>query len=118
MKVAQQENKSGQGFALNLNQQNQQQPKMNQFTSASETSLGNSYQVPALDGKFIQAHPLKLCLKYRPPTIAVVYKLDPTHRTIPGSKSIKKYDKKYIHEIFVDHMNKRTNLKQMCDKLC
>ena len=64
--------------------------------------------------------PLKLCLKFRPPTIAVVYKLDPVgsnHRTLPN-KSHPKYEKKYIHEIYVEQMRKGTDLQQMCNKLC
>lgn len=73
--------------------------------------------MPSLDGKMIQALPLKLCLKFRPPTIAVVYKMDYTHRTIQSTKSSKNRDKKYIHEIFVDHITKRTDLKQLCDKI-
>lgn len=78
-----------------------------------------SYKVPSNDGKFIQALPLKLCLKFRPPTIAVVYKLDPLSRTMPtNSKSAKRHEKKYIHEILVDKMTERTDLKALCDQLC
>lgn len=33
----------------------------------------------------------------------------------PGSK---KYEKKYIHEIYVEKMTKATDLKLLCDKLC
>lgn len=40
---------------------------------ASSQSLTESYQVPAIDGRMVQAVPLKFCLNFRPPTIAVVY---------------------------------------------
>lgn len=43
--------------------------------------------------------------------------MDYTHRTIQSTKSSKNRDKKYIHEIFVDHITKRTDLKQLCDKI-
>jgi hypothetical protein len=61
--------------------------------------------------------PLKLCLKFRPPTIAVVYKLDSTTRGIQSSSKTnsKKWDKKYIHEISVPHLTVRTDLKQLCE---
>ena len=39
----------------------------------STKSLTESYQVPAIDGRMVQAVPLKFCLNFRPPTIAVVY---------------------------------------------
>jgi len=91
------------------------------FESSSQASLSSSYKVPSRDdGKFLLANPLKLCLKFRPPTIAVVYKLDPigmNSRTLPA-KSNKKYEKKYIHEIFVEPMLRTTDLRKLCDKLC
>ena len=39
-------------------------------------------------------------------------------RTIGGTNHKKRAEKKYIHEIYVDHMTRRTDLKQLCDKLC
>jgi len=57
-------------------------------------------------------------LKYRPPTIAVVYKLDPMSRTLSNKKTSKRLDKKYIHEIQVKNMTIRMNLNDLCDKLC
>lgn len=51
--------------------------------------------MPALDGRMIQATPLKFCLKYKPPTIAVVYTINAT-----GKKPSKQ--RKYIHSIHVD----------------
>lgn len=87
---------------------------------ASASSL--SYQVPALDGRMIQATPLKFCLKYKPPTIAVVYTIN---------SASKKKTRKYIHSIHVDFNQatktpKRDNkplhtvesLKEMCEVLC
>lgn len=65
------------------------------------------------------AMPLKLALKFRPPTIAVIYKLDPVGmntRTLPA-KSSAKYEKKYIHEIKVDTIRKGADLHAMCSKL-
>jgi hypothetical protein len=63
-----------------------------------------------MDGTMLIAMPLKMCLKFRPPTIAVVYKLDRASKT--------KRDKKYIHEISIDSMTARTDLRKLCDKLC
>jgi hypothetical protein len=84
---------------------------------SNQMNFSASYKVPALDGKFLQALPLKLCLKYSPPTIAVVYKLDPmsASRTMQAKSSSKKYEKKYIHEIYVKKMTRITDLKQLCD---
>jgi len=86
---------------------------------SNQINLSASYKVPALDGRFLQALPLKLCIKFRPPTIAVVYKLDPLSgsKTLPGKPS-KKYDKKYIHEIYVEQMTRSTDLNELCDVLC
>ena len=39
-------------------------------------------------------------------------------RTIGGTSHKKRADKKYIHEIYVEHMTRRTDLQQLCDKLC
>jgi hypothetical protein len=33
----------------------------------------NNYTVPSLDGKLLPAQPINLALKYKPPTVAVVY---------------------------------------------
>ena len=44
------------------------------LAAASATSLTlSNYAVPSLDGKLLPAIPLHLALKYKPPTIAVVY---------------------------------------------
>lgn len=90
-----------------------------------QRNLSDSYVVPALDGRLIQATPLKFCLNYRDPTIAVVY-------TLPNSK-LKKSGKvrKFIHEIHVDFKScmeskgsstaSKPSLRQiekLCDILC
>jgi len=97
----------------------QSKDKKQALQPSNQINFSASYKVPALDGKFLQAIPIKLCIKFRPPTIAVVYKLDPMsgNRTMPA-KSSKRYDKKYIHEIYVEKMTPRTDLMQLCDKLC
>lgn len=45
----------------------------------------------------VLATPLKFCLNYRPPTIAVVYTLEKSKKTTKSGKP-----RKYIHEIKVD----------------
>ena len=57
----------------------------------SVQSLGMSnYTVPSQDGRLLPAIPVHLALKFKPPTIAVVYTMkDPKSGRI----------KKYIHEI-------------------
>lgn len=73
---------------------------------ASTISLSSSYQVPATDGRMILATPLKFCLNYRPPTIAVVYTLEKSKKTTKSGKP-----RKYIHEIKVDFEScKKTRL--------
>ena len=63
----------------------------------SSISLSSSYQVPATDGRMVLATPLKFCLNFRPPTIAVVYTLEKSKKQSKGGKT-----RKYIHEIRVD----------------
>ena len=54
----------------------------------------------------ILATPLKFCLNYRPPTIAVVYTLEKSKKTTKSGKP-----RKYIHEIKVDFEScKKTQL--------
>ena len=45
----------------------------------------------------VQATPLKFCLNFRPPTIAVVYILEKSKKSSKSGKP-----RKYIHEIRVD----------------
>lgn len=60
--------------------------------STSEASLAiSNYSVPSLDGKsLIPAIPKQLALKFKPPTLAVVYQMK-------DAKTMKM--KRYIHEI-------------------
>ena len=100
--------------------------------AASTISLSSSYQVPATDGRMVLATPLKFCLNYRPPTIAVVYTLEKSKKTTKNGKQ-----RKYIHEIRVDfescidrnkhkasslHTNAekptKNELELLCNKLC
>jgi hypothetical protein len=63
-----------------------------------------SYSVPAIDGSFLPANPLKFCLKYKPPTIAIVYTFPDT----PG--------KKFIHE-FPVALKETSDLNEICGEL-
>ena len=65
-----------------------------------------SYQVPAQNGGYIIAEPLKFCLKFRPPTIAIVYQVD--HK--------QKGTRKYVHEIRVE-LKEGADLGQVCEDL-
>ena len=60
--------------------------------SAASLTLSN-YAVPSMDGKLIPAIPIKLALKYKPPTVAVVY----TMKCYKSGRT-----KKYIHEIKIN----------------
>jgi hypothetical protein len=62
-----------------------------------------NYQVPSSRGGYIPADPIKFCLRYSPPVIAIVYKL-----------LNKKKERKYVHEIKVDLLEK-TDLSRLCD---
>lgn len=70
---------------------------LNNPAQASNVSLGSSYQVPATNGSLVLATPLKFCLNFRPPTIAVVYSLEKSKKSSKTGKT-----RKYIHEIRVD----------------
>ena len=56
-------------------------------------------------------------MKFRPPTIAVVYKFE-SRPDITSKSTQTKREKKYIHEILVDNMNARSDLTQLCNLLC
>ena len=59
-------------------------------TSAGSLNMSN-YSVPSLDGKsLIPAIPKHLALKFKPPTLAVVYQM----KDVKSGRM-----KKYIHEI-------------------
>jgi hypothetical protein len=59
--------------------------------------------VPSSDGSMIPANPTKFCVKFRPPTIAIVYEL--ANRP-----------KKYVHEILLE-MKESTDLSKLCEEL-
>lgn len=61
-----------------------------------------------------------MCVKFEPPTIAVIYRMVPSaSSTLQSSvSSHKRGYKKYVHEIVVEQMTKRTDLNQLCDSLC
>jgi len=79
--------------------------------AASATSLTlSNYAVPSLDGKLIPAIPINLALKFKPPTIAVVY-------TMKDGKSGRM--KKYIHEIKISFADKENiDINRMCEDIC
>ncbi len=67
--------------------------------------------MPSLDGKLIPAIPINLALKFRPPTIAVVY-------TMKDAKSGRM--KKYIHEIKITFQSddiENIDIKRMCEEV-
>lgn len=74
----------------------------------SAGSLGMSnYTVPAMDGRLLPAIPIHLALKFKPPTIAVVY-------TMKDNKTGRM--KKYIHEIKVI-FDGSSDIPDMCDRM-
>ena len=58
---------------------------------------------------------MKLALKYKPPTIAVVYQMKDTRSSKIGTKQ-----KKYIHEIKVNFEGRSepVDVSKMCDEMC
>lgn len=64
---------------------------------------GDDYTVPASNGSFIPADPIKFCLRFTPPTIAIVYQLLQKPR-------------KYVHEIHVE-LTRGSDLPSICDAL-
>ena len=79
----------------------------NALQSSSAASLSTNYVVPSTDGRMINATPVKLAIKSKPPTIAVVY-------TMKDHKSGRM--KKYIHEIKMT-FSSRESLENMCDDM-
>lgn len=94
-------------------------------------SLSDSYMIKAQGGRMIQATPLKFCLNFSPPTIAVVYTLSNNSKSKKSGKI-----RKYVKEIEVDFkacmamastsgisMSSQTRptisqLEKLVDKLC
>ena len=77
---------------------------MGLLAAASATSLTlSNYHVPSLDGKFLPAVPLHLALKFKPPTIAVVYNMkDGQSRFILDKRG---NPKKFHHGISIEFRN-------------
>lgn len=65
-----------------------------------------SYQVPSSTGGYLPADPIKFCLRFRPPTIAIVYQI----------MHSQKGTRKYVHEIKVD-LKESSDLNKVCDEL-
>jgi hypothetical protein len=61
-----------------------------------------NYRVPSSTGGSVPADPIKFCLRFRPPTIAIVYQI--------------KQGKKYVREFPVD-LAKGCDLKKVSDDL-
>jgi len=74
--------------------------------SAASLTMSN-YTVPSMDGRLIPAIPIHLALKFKPPTIAVVY-------TMKDPKSGRM--KKYIHEIKIK-FDPNTSVDMMCEEM-
>lgn len=61
--------------------------------------------MPSSTGGFIAADPIKFCLRFNPPTIAIVYQLLSKPR-------------KYVREFTVEGLREDgSNLKKLCDDL-
>jgi hypothetical protein len=76
-------------------------------TLNSSTTLGDqSYRVPSSSGGFIPADPIKFCLRFRPPTIAIVYQL------LSGSKP-----RKYVREFKIELTKETVDMDAICDSL-
>ena len=106
----------GSGLAQTLDPKTQSQGQLGAMGSGlaganSVTSLGTqNYAVPSQDGRLLPAIPIHLALKFRPPTIAVVYRMQETKSGRP---------KKYIHEIKI-HFEKEKepiDVNRMCDEI-
>ena len=84
----------------------------NGIQTASATSLTiGQYAVPSIDGRLMQAEPYRMALKFKPPTIIVVYKMK-------DGRSGK--TKKYIHDILIEFNSKdpaQINPQQLYDQI-
>lgn len=110
----------GSGLAHTLDPKTQSQGQLGAMGSGlaganSVTSLGTqNYAVPSQDGRLLPAIPIHLALKFRPPTIAVVYRMQETKSGRP---------KKYIHEIKVNFDSYgpsvgQADLDRLCEDMC
>ena len=74
-------------------------------SSQLPTATGDqSYRVPSSTGGFIPADPIKFCLRFRPPTIAIIYQLQSKPR-------------KYVREFVIDLKGGQGDLSKLCDDL-
>lgn len=67
-------------------------------------TAGEPYKVPSTGGGFIGADPIKFCLRFRPPTIAIVYQLISKPR-------------KYVREFVLEDLREESDLSQLTEKL-
>ena len=79
----------------------------------------SNYKVPSSRGGYLSAEPVSLCLRFKPPTIAVVYELSRPQMTeastmiqseSPDRCSPKK--KRRVHEIRVDDLLLETSTSE------
>jgi hypothetical protein len=75
--------------------------------AAYKQAAERSYTVPSSSGGRIPAEPIKFCLKFRPPTIAIVYQI--------YSQSAQR-SRKFVHEIYVD-LKEVSDTSKICDEL-
>lgn len=86
--------------------------------SANSLTMKSEYCVPTIDGKaYLAAEPINLALKFKPPTIAVVYQMKNKDSISIGRK------KKFIHEIKISFEQQagfphKIDLSSMCEDLC
>ena len=73
------------------------------LSSSSSSYDPLTYSVPSLSGGFLPADPIKFCLKYRPPTLAIVYQFVSKPR-------------KYVHEFKIE-MHEKADLNKICEEL-
>lgn len=73
---------------------------------SSHQAGDQSYRVPSTSGGFLPANPIKFCLRFKPPTIALVYQLT------DGNKK----PHKYVREFKVD-LREGADLNDICDDL-
>jgi hypothetical protein len=78
--------------------------------TASHGSLASnqgdqSYRIPTHAGTYLPADPIKFCLRFRPPTIAIVYQ--------PHARP----QKKYVREFELDLKEDPRELEATCERL-
>lgn len=74
-----------------------------------------SYRVPSTSGSLIPANPMKFCLRFKPPTLALVYQLAESKGKKPH-----KYVKEFrldLKEITTGPSSLNEHLSNVCDEL-